>query len=188
VGTGRIGCCAIEILLGFGCRVLAFDPNPREELIQCGVQYMALDELLPQSDIVSLYVPLMPQTYHLIGARSISRMKPGAMLINTSRGGLVDTVALVDALKTGHIGSAGLDVYEEEGDYFFEDCSNALITDDTLARLLTFNNVIVTSHQAFLTQEALTNIVDTTLENIREYESGRRAKELTNGVCVKCSS
>lgn len=149
---------------------------------------MALDEMLSESDIVSLYAPLMPQTYHIIGARAISRMKPGAMLINTSRGGLVDTQALVDGLKSGKIGSAGLDVYEEEGDYFFEDYSNALIADDTLARLLTFNNVIVTSHQAFLTHEALTNIADTTLENIREYECGRRGKELTNGVCVKCGA
>ena len=188
VGTGRIGCCAVDILLGFGCRVLAFDPNPREDLLRRGVQYMALDDLLSQSDVVSLYVPLMPQTHHIIGARAISRMKPGAMLINTSRGGLVDTQALVDALKSGQIGSAGLDVYEEEGDYFFEDYSNALITDDTLARLLTFNNVIVTSHQAFLTHEALTNIADTTLENVREYECGRRGKDLTNGVCVKCSA
>ena len=149
--------------------------------------YVELDELLRESDIISLYLPLLPDTHHIIGPRSIKKMKPGVMLINTSRGALIDTQALIDGLKSGKIGAAGLDVYEEEGDYFFEDFSNTIIADDTLARLLTFNNVIVTSHQAFLTKEALVNIADTTLANIREFEEGKRGHDLANGVCAKCA-
>lgn len=183
VGTGRIGKCAATILLGFGCRVLACDKYPDAELAaKAGLRYVELDELLRESDVISLYVPLMPETHHLIGTKAIQTMKRGVMLINTSRGGLLDTRALIDGLKSGHIGSAALDVYEEESEYFFEDFSGTVITDDVLARLLTFPNVVVTSHQAFLTHEALTSIAETTMANIREYVDGRRGTDLTNGL------
>ena len=187
VGTGRIGCCAVNILLGFGCRVLAYDKFPNKDLEKrAGVTYTDLDILLRESDIVSLYLPLLPDTHHLIDEAAIAKMKRGVMIINTSRGGLVDAQALVDGLKTGQIGSAGLDVYEEESEYFFEDFSDAVITDDVLARLMSLNNVLITSHMAFLTQEALRSIADTTFDNIKEYEEGKQGADLTNGVCTKC--
>jgi len=188
VGTGRIGRCAIDIMVGFGCRVLGYDVYPDQTLERPGFTYTDLDTLLRESDIISLYLPLLPDTEHLIDAKAIAKMKPGVMLINTSRGALIDTPALIRGLKSGHVGSAGLDVYEEESNYFFEDLSAEVITDDVLARLLTFPNVLITSHQAFLTREALINIADTTFENIREYELGKRGRELTNGVCIHCSS
>jgi D-lactate dehydrogenase len=183
VGTGNIGRCAIDILLGFGCRILAWDKFPNEELsARDNVQYVELDRLLRDSDIITLHVPLFPETHHLIDNSAIEQMKDGVMLINTSRGGLVDTKALIGGLKSGKIGSAGLDVYEEEAGIFFHDISDQVLTDDILARLLTFNNVVITSHQAFLTREALTNIADTTLANIDEFAQGKRAAELTNAV------
>ncbi|HIJ66006.1 MAG TPA: cyclic nucleotide-binding domain-containing protein [Candidatus Hydrogenedentes bacterium] len=188
IGTGRIGRCAVEVLLGFGCRILALDKFPNTELAnRPGLQYTTLEALLRQSDIISLYVPLAPETRHLIDAKAIAEMKRGVMIINTSRGALIDTQALIDGLKSGQVGSAGLDVYEEESEYFFEDFSDAVITDDVLARLMGFGNVIVTSHMAFLTHEALVNIADTTFDNIKEYEDGKRGRELTNGVCSKCA-
>lgn len=188
IGTGRIGRCAIDIMLGFGCRVLAYDVRQDPSLKdKPNFSYTDLDTILHESDIISLYLPLLPETVHMIDARAIAKMKPGVMIINTSRGALLDTPALIRGLKSGHIGSAGLDVYEEESEYFFEDFSAAVITDDVLARLLTFPNVIITSHQAFLTKEALVNIADTTFENIHEYESGRRGRDLTNSVCVRCA-
>jgi len=187
MGTGRIGRCAVDILLGYGCDVLAFDKMPNPELTERpGVRYVERDELLGGSDIVSLYLPLTPETRHIIDTEAIAKMRRGVMIINTGRGGLVDTQALIDGLKSGQVGSAGLDVYEEESEYFFEDYSNMVITDDMLARLMSFGNVIVTSHMAFLTHEALTNIADTTFENIKEFENGKRGRELTNGVCPKC--
>ena len=187
IGTGRIGKCAAEILIGFGCKVLAYDPYPNETLAQHpSVSYTDLDTLFRESDIVSLYVPLLPATRYLIRDEVIAKMKRGVMLINTSRGALVDTKALIRGLKSGKIGSAGLDVYEEESDYFFEDHSDGVVADDILARLLTFNNVLVTSHQAFLTKEALDSIAQVTLHNIHEYAEGKRGKELTNGLCAKC--
>jgi len=185
VGTGKIGRCAIDILLGFGCRILACDKFPDADLAaRDGVQYVDLDNLFSQADIITLHAPLFPETHHMINATSISRMKDGVMLINTSRGGLVDTRALIDGLKSEKIGYAGLDVYEEEAGIFFHNISGKVLTDDVLARLMTFNNVVVTSHQAFLTNEALANIADTTLANIAEYEQGRRGAELTNAVFV----
>lgn len=187
VGTGRIGKCAAKILLGFGCMVLGYDIRQDEELASLpGFEYTDIDRLLRESDIITLHVPLMPQTRHLIDAAALEKMKKGVMLINTSRGGLVDTQALIDGLKSGHIGSAGLDVYEEESEYFFEDYSGLVIRDDVLARLLTFPNVVVTSHQAFLTREALTNIADTTFENIQQFQEGKRGHDLTNAVCIHC--
>lgn len=183
VGTGKIGQCVVDILLGFGCRILAFDKYPNEELVgRNNVDYVDLDAIWTESDIITLHVPLFEETHHLISAGSIAHMKNGVMLINTSRGGLVDTRALIEGLKSGKIGSAGLDVYEEEAGIFFNDLSHKVLTDDVLARLMTFNNVVVTSHQAFLTREALANIAETTLMNITEFLEGKRGGELTNGL------
>ena len=174
VGTGKIGGIVAETLLhGFGCRVLAHDLFPSERLRQLGVEYVGLDELLRESDLVSLHCPLTEETHHLVDRRSIAVMKPGVMLINTSRGGLIDTGAVIDGLKSGRIGHLGLDVYEEEARYFYEDYSTRLIDDDALSRLLTFPNVIVTSHQGFFTREALEQIARTTLGNVRDFEEGR---------------
>ncbi|MGF1507913.1 MAG: 2-hydroxyacid dehydrogenase [Myxococcota bacterium] len=183
VGLGKIGRCLAEILLGFGMKVLAYDAFPDSEYAErSGVRYGTLDEVLEQSDVVSLHAPLTPETYHMIDEDRVTAMKPGVMLINTSRGGLVDAKALIEGLKSGRIGGAGLDVYEEESEYFFEDRSDRVITDDLLARLMTFNNVLITSHQAFLTSEALGNIASTTVDNIREWVSGKRGRDLTNVV------
>ena len=183
VGTGKIGQCLVSILLGFGCRVLAFDKFPNTELTaRDGVEYVALEQLLSDSDIITLQVPLTPDTRHIVDRRAIDQMKDGVMIINTSRGELVDTRALIEGLKSGKVGSAGLDVYEEEAGVFFRDLSDQVLTDDVLARLLSFNNVVVTSHQAYLTKEALTNIAETTLENLGEFEKGKRGDELTNAV------
>jgi D-lactate dehydrogenase len=183
VGTGQIGQCAIDILLGFGCRILAFDKFPNDQLAaRDRVQYADMEQIFSESDIITLHVPLFPETHHLIDASAIEKMKEGVMLINTSRGGLVDTRALIGGLKSGKIGSAGLDVYEEEAGIFFHDISDKVLTDDVLARLMTFNNVVVTSHQAFLTKEALANIADTTLANIDEFARGKRGAELTHAV------
>ncbi len=183
VGAGKIGRCVVEIMAGFGCQVLISDAYQDAAFAErVGARYVDLDELLAASDVVTLHAPLTPETFHLIDAGAIAKMKPGVMLVNTSRGALVDTVALVAGLKSGQIGYAGLDVYEEESAYFFEDHSDHVMTDDVLARLTTFNNVIVTSHQAFLTRDALANIAATTLDNIREFELGKRGAELTNAV------
>ncbi len=188
IGTGKIGQCTIDILLGFGCRILAFDKFPNHQLAaKENVQYVDLEQLLAESDIITLHVPLFPETYHLVNASTIGQMKDGVMLINTSRGGLVDTRALIEGLKSQKIGSAGLDVYEEEAGIFFHDISDKVLTDDVLARLMTFNNVVVTSHQAYLTHEALTNIADTTLANIDEFAEGKRGPDLTNALAMVTS-
>lgn len=173
VGTGKIGLITARILMGFGCRILAYDPFPNPE---SGLHYTDLKELFSESDIISLHCPLTPETYHLIDARAIDSMKDGVMIINTSRGALIDTQAAIDSLKTGKIGYMGLDVYEEEADLFFEDLSDRVLQDDVFARLLTFPNVIVTGHQAFFTANALQNIADTTLQNIREFEDSGQCK------------
>lgn len=186
VGAGKIGQCVIEILKGFGCRVLAFDKYPNDVLQeQLGFSYVPLDTVWAESDIVTLHTPLFPETRHLINREAIDKMKRGVMIINTSRGALIDTGALLAGLKSGQIGYAGLDVYEEESDYFFEDYSDRVMTDDLLARLTTFNNVLVTSHQAFLTEDALANIAETTLDNIREFIDGSDSASLKDkGVMV----
>lgn len=184
VGTGRIGSVFARILLGFGCRVIAHDLEQNSALLEAGVRYVSFDELLKNSDIVSLHVPLTPETHHLIDARALSLTKPGFMLVNTSRGALIDTGALIQGLKSKHVGSAGLDVYEEEEGVFFENLSDQILQDDQLARLLTFSNVLLTSHQAFLTKEALSNIAHTTLRNVSEFEAGR---DLTHEVQAKRS-
>ena len=172
IGTGAIGTVTARIFAGFGCRVRLFDirPNPACESIG---QYVGLDELMCQSDIISLHCPLTPDTLHMIDGNSIVRMRPGVMIINTSRGGLVDTRAIIDGLKSGQIGSVGLDVYEEEGDLFFEDLSNRVITDDVFSRLLTFPNVLVTAHQAFFTSDALRAIAETTITNLSLFEQNK---------------
>jgi len=173
VGTGRIGAVMLGIMQGFGCRLLAYDVREDATLAgDTGARYVALPELFSQSDIVSLHVPLTPDTRHLIDANALAAMKRGVVLINTGRGALIDTQALVAALKTGHVGAAGLDVYEEEEGVFFKDLSDQVLQDDVLARLLTFPNTLITSHQGFLTHEALANIASTTLANIRAFERG----------------
>jgi D-lactate dehydrogenase len=172
VGTGRIGCLVARILHGFGLRVLAHDLAPSPELVALGVQYVPLAELLRSSDIVTLHCPLLPNTHHLINAQTVQQMKPGVMLINTSRGALIDTQAIIQALKSGHIGCLGLDVYEEEEDLFFEDLSNQVIQDDVFTRLLTFPNVLITAHQAFFTRNALEAIARQTMRNLSCFERG----------------
>jgi D-lactate dehydrogenase len=186
IGTGKIGKVTINILKGFGMRVLGVDAHPDKEYQKnAGFEYVDLDTLYRESDIISLHCPLTKDTFHLINETSIAKMKPGIMIINTGRGMLIDTKALINGLKTGKVGYAGLDVYEEESDYFYEDFSNKVITDDVLARLLSFNNVMVTSHQGFFTQEALRSIATTTLENIRDFFVERK---LSNQICYKCST
>ncbi|CAG4886273.1 2-hydroxyacid dehydrogenase [Paraburkholderia saeva] len=174
IGTGTIGRVFGRIMAGFGMHVLAYDPGtPAEDLLALGARYVPLDTLLGESDVVSLHCPLLPATYHLIDGRALEKMKFGAMLINTGRGGLVESNALVGALKSGQLGHLGLDVYEEEGGLFFEDHSNLPLLDDVLARLLMFPNVIVTAHQAFFTREAMNEIADTTLGNVKAWIEGK---------------
>jgi len=179
VGTGRIGSCFARIMIGFGCRVVASDPFPNDECRAMGVEYVPLEALLAQSDIVSLHLPLTPQTYHFIEAERLGSMRDGVMLINTSRGMLIDTVAVINALKQGKIGYLGLDVYEEEADLFFEDLSDQVLRDDVFSRLLTFPNVLITGHQAFFTREAMTNIAATTMENLTAAEHGGNLNQVT---------
>jgi D-lactate dehydrogenase len=173
IGTGKIGKVVAQIMRGFGCQLLAFDPYPDPECERFGVHYVGLEELVSLSNIVTLHCPLTPETYHIIDAPLLNKAKPGFMLINTSRGALLDTPAVIEALKEGTIGYVGLDVYEEEEDLFFEDLSGKVLQDDVFARLLTFPNVIITGHQAFFTQEALEEIARTTLENITAFETGQ---------------
>jgi D-lactate dehydrogenase len=172
VGTGQIGTVFARIMTGFGCRVVAYDPFPSEACRELGVEYLSLEQLLAESHIVSLHLPVTPQTSHLIDADRIALMRDGVTLINTSRGALVDTLAVIEALKSGKIGLLGLDVYEEEADLFFEDLSNRVLSDDVFTRLLTFPNVIITGHQAFFTAEALENIAMTTIGNLTAAERG----------------
>lgn len=173
IGTGKIGVCFGKIMQGFGCHVVAYDPYPSKEAQKLGFEFLDLDTLLNRCDVVSLHCPLMSQTYHVINAYTISKMKRGVMLLNTSRGGLIDTPAVIEGLKSGHIGHVGLDVYEEEEDLFFEDYSNNVLQDDTFARLQTFPNVIITGHQAFFTEEALTAIAQVTMNNLNAFVEER---------------
>ncbi|KAB0499030.1 2-hydroxyacid dehydrogenase [Pseudomonas vancouverensis] len=172
VGTGQIGATFARIMQGFGCTLLAYDPYPNPQVEALGARYLSLPELLAQAQIISLHCPLNEQSRHLINQQSLTHMQPGAMLINTGRGGLVDTPSLIDALKDGRLGYLGLDVYEEEAQLFFEDRSDLPLQGDVLARLLTFPNVIITAHQAFLTHEALAAIAETTLQNIAAWATG----------------
>ncbi len=171
VGTGRIGINVARILKGFGCRVLASDPSPNPELVELGGDYASFDEVLARSDVISLHCPLTPATHHLVGRGAIARMKPGVMLINTSRGAVMDARAVIAGIKSGKIGHVGLDVYEEEGDLFFENLSDKVIRDDIFVRLMTFPNVLITGHQGFFTREAMAAIAHTTLANLDSFAS-----------------
>ena len=180
IGTGKIAKVLVRMLSGFGMTILGYDPYPDEEFaLVNAMQYVSLDELFQRSDIITLHCPLTPETRYVINAENIAKMKDGVMIVNTGRGQLIDTNALIEGLKSRKVGSAALDVYEEEGNYFYEDTSDAVIVDDTLARLLSFNNVYVTSHQAFFTREALHNIANTTLRNVKDFVEG---KSLINEV------
>ncbi|MBT8202932.1 MAG: 2-hydroxyacid dehydrogenase [Acidimicrobiia bacterium] len=172
IGTGKIGERVAVIMSGFGCRIVAYDPHPNQVCLDLGVEYVDLPTLFGVSDIVTLHTPLTPETHHLINDKTVEMMKPGVMIVNTSRGALVDTVAVIDGLKSGRVGYLGLDVYEEEGDLFFENLSDRIITDDVFSRLLTFPNVIITGHQGFFTADAITAIAETTIENLTAFEAG----------------
>ena len=182
IGTGKIGKAAAQIFRGFQMNVIAYDPFPSEEWAkQCEINYTDLNSLLTKSDVISLHVPLLPETYHLLNAETLAKTKPGAYLINTSRGKIIDTHALIQLLKKGHFGGVALDVYEEEEGVFFKDLSDQMLQDDELSRLLTFPNVLVTSHQAFLTHEALQEIARVTSENILRF---KKQIPLLEGTCL----
>lgn len=180
IGTGKIGMVFVDICRGFGMKVIAYDKYPSEN---SDIEYVSLDELFKRSDIISLHCPLNSETYHIINAESIEAMKKGVVIINTSRGALIDADALLESIKARHVGAACLDVYEEESDVFFEDFSGHIVNDDTLARLISMPNVLVTSHQAFLTEEALNNIAETTVDNIVQLNENGGCK---NELCYHC--
>jgi D-lactate dehydrogenase len=173
VGTGKIGAIFAQIMKGFGCTLLGYDVQQNQACLELGMRYVALDELLAQSDIVSLHAPLVKETRHIINADSLAKMKDDSFLINTSRGGLVDTAALIEAVQNGKLAGVGLDVYEEEQGKFFRDLSDRPMSDEVLARLMTFPNVLVTGHQAFFTREAYTTIAETTINNLDDFAAGR---------------
>jgi len=181
IGTGTIGTAFCQIMHGFGCSVIAFDPYPNEEVKEMGVEYVEKEELFRQSDIISLHCPLMPQTKYTVNHDAIGMMKTGVMIINTSRGALIETSAAIKGLKSGKIGYLGIDVYEQEENLFFKDLSERVIQDDEIARLMSFPNVLITGHQAFLTGEALHKITETTLQNLTLHEKG---EEVSNQVSV----
>jgi len=180
IGTGRIGRIMIDILHGFGMKVIAYDLFPAKD---ADFEYVTLDEIWKQSDIISLHCPLTTETTYIVNADAFNKMKDEAILINTSRGALIDTAALIEAVKNRKIGGVGLDVYEEEDDYFFEDRSNDILADESLVRLMSFPNVLVTSHQAFFTKEAMQAIARTTLDNLQRFERG---DFLLNEICYQC--
>ncbi|MDJ0727455.1 MAG: 2-hydroxyacid dehydrogenase [Prochloraceae cyanobacterium] len=183
IGTGKIGFLVAEALMkGFGCKILAYDPYPNPDLAAMGAKYVDLDELARRSDIITLHCPLTPETHYIINEKLISEMKKGVMLVNTGRGKLIDTKAVIEGLKSKKIGYIALDVYEQEANFFFEDFSNEIIADDVLQRLVTFPNAIVTSHQAFFTETALNNISETTLGNITDFETG---KDCPNQIAIE---
>jgi D-lactate dehydrogenase len=176
IGMGKIGEVFAKIMIGFGCSVKAYDININPEMEKIGVEYVQLEELLGSADVISLHCPLNDQTRHIINTANIARMKTGVMLINTGRGALVDTLAVVDALKSGKIGYLGIDVYEQEENLFFRDLSENIIADDTIMRLMSFPNVLITAHQAFFTDEALSKIATVTLQNISAIEMGKASE------------
>ncbi len=182
IGTGKIGQAFTRIARGFGTRIIAFDKYPSEDLKKNGVEYMQLEDVLASSDILSLHCPLTPETHHLINKETLEKMKKGAMLINTSRGKLVDTSAVIESLKEDHLGSLGIDVYEQEDKLFFRDLSEVIIRDDQIARLMLFPNVLITAHQGFFTKESLEEITRITLKNFDDYENG---EETDNEVSCK---
>ena len=178
VGTGQIGTALARILVGFGSNVIACDPTPNDECISLGINYVDFKSLCQKSDVISLHCPLNSETHHLVNKQTLQDMKKGVMLINTSRGNVIDTQAVIESLKNKHIGYLGLDVYEQEENLFFQDLSNEIISDDVFERLITFPNVLITGHQAFFTNKALTNIAETTLKNIQRFEN--------NTECLHC--
>lgn len=180
IGTGKIGRIFIDICRGFGMNIVAYDPFPAKDV---DYEYVTLPELCRRSDVISLHCPLTVDTHYIINEESIANMKPGVLILNTSRGSLIDTRALIEALKERKVGGAALDVYEEENEYFFEDFSDNIVSDDTLTRLIAFPNVLVTSHQAFFTKEALEQIAAVTLQNIKEFAEGNL---LPNEICYSC--
>jgi D-lactate dehydrogenase len=173
IGTGKIGFLTAKPLAALGCKLIACDPVPNPDFIALGGRYVSADELLAESNIISLHCPLTPDSYHWINDATLGKMRDGVMIINTSRGALIDATAMIAALKSGKVGHLGIDVYEQEGDFFYQDFSNQIIQDDVLQRLLTFPNVIVTSHQAYFTDTALRNISETTLQNIADFAAGK---------------
>lgn len=181
IGTGKIGRTFIDICRGFGVEIIAYDLYPAKD---SGITYVTLDELFERSDIISLHCPLSKETHHMIDAEAIAKMKEGVFIVNTSRGALIDSEALVEGIKSRKVGAAALDVYEEEADLFYEDNSNTIVQDDVIARLISLPNVLVTSHQAFLTKEALSNIAETTLKNIDSYLKG---EFMENEICYHCN-
>jgi len=172
IGTGNIGSMVVKILRGFGMRVLAFDPQKNSDCLRAGAEDVVLDELYALADIITMHCPLTPQTHHLIDDSALQKMKHGVMLVNTSRGAVIDTTAVISALKSGGVGYLGLDVYEQEGDLFFRDLSDQIIEDDVFERLITFPNVLITGHQGFFTREALEHIAQTTLQNVALCKQG----------------
>jgi D-lactate dehydrogenase len=182
IGAGKIGMAVIDILLGFGCNVLCYAHHVREEYERKGVKFVPLKEVFEKSDIITLHVPLTPETHHMIDEESVGLMRDGVMIVNTSRGKVVDTAAMIEALKSGKVGYFGMDVYEEEGDVFYRDLSEHVIEDDVLARLMTMPNVLITGHQGYFTREALEAIADTTLKNISDFDQGR---DLENEVTAE---
>jgi D-lactate dehydrogenase len=182
IGTGKIGTIFARIMAGFGCKLIGFDVNHSLEFEKIGGRYAAAEDVQAEADVISLHCPLTPQTHHIVNARTLARVKKGALLINTSRGGLVDTEAAIEALKSGQLGGIAIDVYEQEASLFFRDLSSTVIQDDVIQRLVSFPNVIVTGHQAFFTREALGTIMDTTLASISDFAAGR---PLINEIGVK---
>lgn len=176
IGTGKIGLEVVRILAAFGCRLLGFDQHRSEQAVALGLEYAPLEKIWAEADIITLHCPLVPETHHLVSGPVVERLKPGVMLVNTSRGALVDALAVAEGLKTGRIGALGLDVYEEEEGLFFEDWSETIINDDLLLRLLSYPNVLITSHQAFFTREALHNIAATTIGNLTQFEREGRCE------------
>ncbi|EJN10198.1 2-hydroxyacid dehydrogenase [Herbaspirillum sp. YR522] len=172
IGTGKIGTIFARIMAGFGCRLLGYDTHPNPQFEQLGARYVGTDELLASSDVVSLHCPLTEQTRHIVNARTLAMVKPGCILVNTSRGGLVDTEAAIGALKSARLRGLAIDVYEQEASLFFQDLSSTIITDDVIQRLVSFPNVIVTGHQAFFTEEAIGQIMDTTVRNLTDFSQG----------------
>jgi D-lactate dehydrogenase len=187
IGTGKIGQIVARIMRGFGCSIRAYDPVRNDDVRDLGVRYVDLDTLFAECDVITLHCPLTPETFHIIDDEALRKVKPGVMIVNTSRGPLIDTPAVIEALKDGRIGHLALDVYEEEGDLFFEDLSDRVIQDDVFSRLLTFPNVLITAHQAFFTEEALRNIAETTLGNVTEFAAGRRSPNEVHPAAVRAT-
>lgn len=172
IGTGKIGTVFCQIMQGFGCKVIAYDIVESDFLKSRGIEYKSLDVVLHDADIISMHCPLTPETHYLVNTTTLAKMKRGAMLINTSRGGLIKTEDVIKALKSGHLGYLGIDVYEQEENLFFKDLSESIIQDDLIERLMAFHNVLITPHQGFFTQEALDQIAITTLQNFTDFEKG----------------